>query len=183
MRRWVHGLGVLVCCAAVTASGCASPRNERLTLGVRPTPSFGGGPSLTMAGPGTLERSRWRTMVVVSPIDGVVHGPTLRTLRPVGRRADADRAGVFPLTGPQRRSARPAGPGAKTGAALGPLGRATLDPALMPYRLYRAARSGWWGWSPMEIWKRTRADRDRSAAVGGVRRQETHDDPADRPAD
>lgn len=169
----------LLCCAALFTAGCVSDRNERLAIGTRPTPSFGGGPSLTMVGAGTTDRSRWRTMVVVSPIDGVVHGPTLRAYRPVGRRADADRAGVFPLTGPERRAARRPGPGAGARGALAPLGRTVLDPVLMPYRLVRAARTGWWTWSPVQIWKRTRADRDRSAAVGGVRRQETNDDQTD----
>ncbi|MCC5822726.1 MAG: hypothetical protein LAT64_04040 [Phycisphaerales bacterium] len=171
-------LALALMLAALGTGGCVSHQNERLAIGTRATPTFGGGSALSMAGPGTLQRSRWRTMVIVAPVDGVVHGPPLRTLRPVGRRADADRVGMFPLTTPIAAPVAPR-PRNEFSESFGPLGRATLEPVLMPYRLVRAVRAGWWTWSPMQIWKRTRADRDRSASVGGVRRQEPPNDPAE----
>lgn len=183
-------LAVTAACLAMLAPGCVSHRNERLVIGTRATASFGpGGPGMARSQPTgpdgaggrtvrafssdpvRLDRSRWRTMVVVSPIDGVVHTETFRGVAVVGRRAPAARAGVFPPV-----DAEPAGSWTRDLAASGgELGRAVMDPFLAPLRLLRAARGGWWTWSPYEIWKRTRHDRTRWSAVGG-RRQERSDE-------
>lgn len=167
------GLIAFLAAAALWAgAGCSATLNERLAVGTRPTPSFGAWSGPGMAGAGTLDRSRWPTMIVVSPIDGVVHGETFRTVPVVSRRAGADRAGVFPPP-----SGAPAAKGGEDVAeAARELGRAVTDPWLIPWRAWRAWAAGGWTWSPMEIWKRTRQDRARSAAVGGVRWRGVQDD-------
>lgn len=160
--RGAVSAGVLIACLA----GCVSERNERLTIGTRPTASFATLRGPSMIGPGTLDRTRWRTLVVVAPIDGVVHSEPFRLPPIVGRRAGPDRAGVFPSPGPEPK---PVVGG--WGVTLGELGRSVFDPLLAPGRAWRARRTGWWTWSPIKVWKRTRSDGARSASVGGVRRE------------
>lgn len=159
---------VMLAAAVWAAGGCSAALNERLAVGTRPTASFGGWTGPGMAGPGTLDRRQWPTMILVAPIDGVVHGETFRTVPVVSRRAGADRARVFPPPTPESR--RRVGERDLAEAAR-ELGRAVADPWLIPWRAWRAWAAGGWTWSPMEIWKRTRQDRARSAAVGGVRRR------------
>lgn len=179
-------MGVCLSMALVGPPGCVSHRNERLAIGTRPTASFvqpmprptttdrPGGPAVTRAfsgDPARLDRSRWRTMVVVVPIDGVVHTETFRGVAPVGRRAPADRAGVFPSIGSMALTAE----SSDLGLTSRELGRAVSDPLLAPLRFVRAARGGWWTWSPYEIWKRTPPHRGRWSAVSGRRREHRDD--------
>lgn len=157
--------------AVLAAGGCAADLNERLAIGTRATASFGGGPAAGepgdgMTGAGTLDRTRWATMVVVSPVDGVVHTDPLRRARPVGRRSAAARVDVFPAVEP----AEPAG-GIGLGAVAGELGRTVMDPLLAPLRLARAGAGGWWTFSPMQIWKRAPDRLRRGGSVAGVRRE------------
>jgi hypothetical protein len=167
MRR----AGAIVWCvgASLALGGCTADLNERLAIGTRPTASFGGGtgPGAAGTGSGTVDRSRWTTMVVVAPIDGVVHSEPFRMVRPVSRRAPADRAGVFPYSTPYAGPAR-----SQAWEALQELGRSTADVVWGPARGWRAVRggrAGWWTWSPVEVWKRTRADRTVWSGVGSVR--------------
>jgi hypothetical protein len=164
---------MLAAAALWGAGGCAATLNERLAVGTRPTPSFGGWSGPGMAGPGTLDRRQWPTMIVVTPVDGVVHGETFRTMALVSRRAGADRAGVFPL--PESGGAGESSLGWDAAVTVREFGRGMADPWLAPWRGWRAWAAGGWTWSPMEIWKRTRQDRARSAAVGGVRRKGAQD--------
>ncbi len=164
---------VMLAAGIWAAGGCSAALNERLAVGTRPTASFGGWTGPGMAGPGTLDRRQWPTMILVAPIDGVVHGETFRTVPVVSRRAGADRAGVFPRPELAGRSGVSEG---DVSEAARELGRAVADPWLIPWRAWRAWAAGGWTWSPMEIWKRTRQDRARSAAVGGVRRRGVQDD-------
>jgi hypothetical protein len=159
--------------------GCAAGLNERVAIGTRPTASFGGGtgPGGGAAGPGTLDRTRWRTMVVVAPIDGVVHSEPFRMIRPVSRRAPADRAGAFPFSAP------PGGAGdSQAWEALREVGRSAADVVWGPARGWRAVRggrAGWWTWSPAEIWKRTRGDRTAWSGVGAIRARTTNEEGTD----
>lgn len=172
MRRvragaWGVAASLSLCCGGL--GGCTANLNERVAIGTRPTASFGGGtgPGAAGAGSGSLDRTRWRTMVVVAPIDGVVHSEPFRMVRPVSRRASADRAGVFPYSTPYAGPAR-----LQAWEALRELGRSAADVVWGPARGWRAVRGGreeWWTWSPVEIWKRTRADRRSWSGVGAVR--------------
>lgn len=185
--------GLLVCAGLglACATGCVSGFNERIAIGTRPTASFGGAHGPGMASPNwappagsgggpamappadrnRLDRSRWRTMVVVAPIDGVVHTEHFRGIAIVGRRAAPERAGVFLRTG----SEDPPGWARDAVETAQDLGRAGMDPLLAPWRLIHAGRGGWWTWSPTEIWKRTRQDRPRWSAVGGRRQEKSHE--------
>jgi hypothetical protein len=182
--HWVAGIAAAV--ALIAPPGCVSHRNERLAIGTRPTASFvrpasppasaersiGRTPVRAFSrDPSRLDRSRWRTVVVVVPIDGVVHTETFRGVAPVSRRAPADRAGVFPSIGSMGLMEQPN----DLGATARELGRAASDPLLAPLRFVRAARGDWWTWSPYEIWKRTPPQRGRWSAVSG-RRKEQRDD-------
>lgn len=160
----------IVLLASVALGGCAAPLNERLAIGTRPTASFGGSTGPGMAGPGTLDRGRWRTMVVVSPIDGVVHTEPFRTPRPISRRSGPERVGAYPFSWDHRAPADD-----QAGRAAGELGRSVLDLWRWPRRGLRAWRGGWWTWSPVEVWKRTPPGVGRWSAVGGVR-ERTDDD-------
>lgn len=154
---------------ALGMGGCVADLNERAAIGTRPTASFGGGTGPGAAGPGTLDRGRWRTTVVLAPIDGVVHTEPFRMIRPVSRRASAARTGAFPFSTPMGGDG-----GSQAWEALQELGRSTADVVWGPARGWRAVRGGrggWWTWSPVEIWKRTRGDRTHWSAVGGVRDQ------------
>lgn len=176
--RCVRAVAWLCVCVG-GLGGCAADLNERVAIGTRPTASFGGGtgPGAAGAGSGTLDRSRWTTMVVVAPIDGVVHTEPFRMVRPVSRRAPADRAGVFPYSTPY------AGPGgSQAWEAAREMGRSTADVVWGPARGWRAVRggrAGWWTWSPVEVWKRTRADRTVWSGVGGSRGQAHNEEGSD----
>jgi hypothetical protein len=161
--------------AAALAGGCVADLNERLALGTRPTPTFGGGHGPGMGTPGTLDRSRWRTLVVVAPIDGVVHADPFRTEPWASRTAGPRRAGVFPFDAPRLE---PTDDAAET---LREYGRAAFDPLLAPIRGVRSVRAGVWTWSPVRVWKRTPSARSRPATVGG-RRDRTAQRPGE-PAD
>ena len=168
-RAAVWGLGAWLWVGVGGLGGCTANLNERVAIGTRPTASFGGGtgPGAGGTGSGSLDRARWRTMVVVSPIDGVVHSEPFRMVRPVSRRAPADRAGVFPYSTPYAGPAR-----SQAWEALRELGRSAADVVAGPARGWRAVRggrAGWWTWSPVEVWKRTRADRTVWSGVGSVR--------------
>ncbi len=147
--------------AAALLPGCVCHHNERLAIGTRATTSFREGPAMTMAGPGTPDRARWRTMIVVAPIDGVVHAEPFRLPRPISRRSGPERAGVFPTPDRPRRGDHDWFETAQD------IGRSAFDPLLAPRRAWRAGRSGWWTWSPREVWKRERAERRRTGTVGG----------------
>ncbi len=181
MRRF-RSVTTMLCLGACLSAGgtvgCVADLNERAVIGTRPTASFGGETGPGAAGAGTLDRRRWRTTVVVAPIDGVVHTEPFRMVRPVSRRAPAERAGAFPFSTP------PGGLGGSGGSqaweALQEMGRSAADVVWGPARGWRAVRggrAGWWTWSPVEIWKRTRGDRTRWSAVGGVRTE--HKEEAD----
>lgn len=174
MIRLAAVMGVVL--AAFSAGGCVAALNERVAIGTRATASFAGSPAAGepgdgMSGPGTQDRTRWATMVVVSPVDGVVHTDPLRRPRPVGRRSAATRVDVFP---PVRPVDEPAG-GSGLGGVAGELGRSLMDPLLAPLRLVRAGAGGWWTFSPMEIWKRTPDRLRRGGSVAGVRREASDD--------
>lgn len=173
-------VGVVVLLAGAL-TGCVSERNERLVIGTRPTPSFaleqgpdagetaGTAESTGAAGPGEPDRRRWRTTVVVAPIDGVVHTATLRTEELPGRRADAREAGVFPTIQSVTGGRSPAGGAHDLGPGFDELGRVLFDPFLSPVRTARAWRGGWWTWSPISVWKRTPGDRTRPGTIAATR--------------
>lgn len=146
--------------------GCVADRNERLAIGTRETPSFGR--AAVRAEPETLDgstrpRREWDTTMVVLAVDGVVHGPTLRTSDRVGRRAKADTVGVFPDARRETRS------GSDAIRALSGWGRAVMELGLMPARALGAGLGGWDDWSPRRVWKRRPADRVPTASVPALR--------------
>jgi hypothetical protein len=161
-RAWA--IGVLVC--GMMLAGCAADRNERLAIGTRPTPSFG--PAKVRVDAETVERTtrprrEWDTTVVVLAMDGVVHGPTLRTSDRVGRRARADTVGVFPDARRETRS------GSDEVRAISGWGQAVMELGLMPARALGAGLAGWEDWSPRRVWKRRPADRVPTASVPALR--------------
>jgi hypothetical protein len=169
-------LGGAVAVATMAAGGCTADLNERLAIGTRATASFGGMPASGepgggMAGAGTQDRTRWATMVVVSPVDGVVHADPLRRPRPVGRRSPAERVDVFPVVDPVEEARGASGPVGSAAGLAGELGRSVMDPLLAPYRLGRAGAGGWWTFSPLQIWKRSPDRLRRGGSVAGVRRE------------
>lgn len=166
MRRRACALGVGLALACLGAGGCVSGRNERLAIGAVATPSFGGASGPGAAGPGATRRSRWRTMVVVAPIDGVVHWAPLRGEGLPDRRSDAFDAGVYPSVESVTRAREP------VRAGWDDLGRAVCDPVMLPVRVWRSLRGGWWSWSPIAVWKRAPERLRLGGSVGGVREVE-----------
>jgi len=169
----VVGAGAL---ALVLVGGCApTGLNERLAIGTRPTASFvddetGTGPTgtLTMRSETPRPREAWSTLVDIAPVDGIVHDPTFRSRRPISRRSEGRRVGAYPDP-----LGEPTGACCDTlWAALGELGRASVDAVVMQVRSISgltAGRSGSAAWSPMEIWKRTATDEARVGTVPATR--------------
>lgn len=161
MRHAWLSAGVLLGLAAMCGGGCVHAENERLGLGTRAETDATG-----MRGGEPRARRSWRTGVVVVPIDGVVHGPTLRVEGGVGRGTDPLRVGAYPepgVRGERGERARDAW------VAIEELGRSVCDVAVMPLRACGAlvgftpdrAR-----WSPGMVWKRTRSTDARAGTVG-----------------
>ncbi|RMH28482.1 MAG: hypothetical protein D6692_05330 [Planctomycetota bacterium] len=159
MRR-VPALGAVLVCSGILAA-CVHPQNERLAVGVVRTPSFGGPDGPGLSGSGSQPRAAWSVTIEKMPIDGVVHGPTLRTPTPVGRRSDAVAVGAYPNAAgwPERSSSEP-------WRAARELGRAAGDVVLMPLRAFWSVLDGGQAWSPWGIWKRAPGSSVREGTIG-----------------
>lgn len=159
MRRIPTLAAVLLCNGFLVA--CVHPQNERLTIGVVRTPSFGGPAGPGLGGSGSRPRAAWSTTIEKVPIDGVVHGATLRTPAPVGRRSDAVAVGAYPDEAgrPDRSSSEP-------WRAAKELGRATGEVVLMPLRAFWGVLGGGRTWSPWGIWKRAPGSSVREGTIG-----------------
>ncbi len=159
MKRTTAATTVLLCVASLGA--CVHPQNERLAIGVVRTPSFGGPQGPGMAGSQSRSHAAWPTRIEIIRIDGVVHGATLRTPDPVGRRSDAAAVGAYPdANGRPGRSSSEAWRGARE------LGRAAGEIVLMPLRAFWSVLDGGRTWSPWGIWKRAPGSSVREGTIG-----------------
>ena len=181
-RAWLVAAGGAALGAALIGGCAPTSLNERLAIGVSPTASFSERTRhpewaeraaeehgvFSMRALSARDRRSWATLVDVAPIDGVVHDPTLRRLRPISRRAEGWRVGAYPEPGTGAAWAPPD----DVWTAAGELGRACVDALLLQIRsvsgLVRASRLTP-AWSPATVWKRTRTDQPRAGTVPAVR--------------
>lgn len=142
-------------------SGCSHPENARLELGtLERTPTFKSKHILTPAtnkptpsGPTSGgPRSRWSTTVIIAPIDGIAHNPTLR-LYAIPRKKDPPRVyGLLPTTTTalDHQTPSPVSNIFHTLDELGSTITSLIDPFLIHYELTNDH------WSPRRPWKRSR---------------------------
>jgi len=138
----------------LTLTGCGHPVNARLELGaLSRTPTFTNSDGFGTAA-GTAPRSRWNTTVIIAPVDGIAHGPTLRlSLAP--RKTDHPRTyGLLPTADSaldHQTHSRIASFHYTRSELV-----ATLASITDPFRIYSAISIR--HWSPRRVWKRTRQD-------------------------
>ncbi|MBL4808453.1 MAG: hypothetical protein JKY43_00145 [Phycisphaerales bacterium] len=157
----------------IAIPSCTHPVNARLELGtLSPTPTFVHSPKLTPLNSSqkpSKPRSLWNTTIIIAPIDGIAHNPTLR-LYPVLRNNDHPRTyGLLPTTDSalKHQTHSPIASLRYTRSELTATITSIIDPFLIHHHLTNTH------WSPRRVWKRTRQDNTWSSGQPANQSQDT----------
>lgn len=156
----------------LSLAGCTRSVNARLELGALDrTGTFGPAGDPAEMIPGT-PRSGWETTIVIAPIDGIAHGPTMRVWTIPGKNEPPRCYGLMPtarsaLESQERSIVQEL---LNTIDEIGSSVMMVIDP-LRHYAYLTSTPS-----SPLRVWKRTRQDTVWSSGWSPEQAQEQSND-------
>ena len=162
----------IVCLGFLLLTGCTRQVNARLELGALDrTGTFDSASDPAGINPGT-PRSGWDTTIIIAPIDGIAHGPTIR-LYAAPRNTDHPRTyGLLPTADSalDHQTHSPIASFRYTRSEL----VATMASIIDPFRIHSGLTNR--HWSPTRVWKRSRQDNIWSSGRSSRRAQEHSDE-------